>query len=195
MRPNPLHDVLTFLSASSWATPVFWLLAAGSIILALATWRADAIQRSLRHLGIWLIRFVMGAMWWQQSLWKIPPNFDGLRFWMQQMAEHASIPLQGQLVRDVVLPNIQIFGSLVYGTEVFIGLSLMLGISARLGALLGLLMALNLWLGLYSAPNEWPWTYAFIVILQLWFLIDPPGRSLGADALLRRRTCISALLA
>ena len=195
MRPNPLHDVLAFLSAPSWTTPVFWLLTAASILLALAAWRGDATQRSLRHIGIWLIRFVVGAMWWQQSLWKIPPNFDGLLYWMQQMAEHASIPLQGQLVRDVVLPNIQIFGPLVYGTEVFIGVSLILGIITRLGALLGLLMALNLWLGLYSAPNEWPWTYAFIVILQLWFLIDPPGRSLGADALLRRRRRISPLLA
>ena len=195
MRPNPLHDVLAFLSTSSWATPVFWLLTAASIVIAVTVWRSDAMQRNPRHVGIWLIRFVMGAMWWQQSLWKIPPNFDGLRYWMQQMAEHASIPLQGQLVQDVVLPNIQIFGPLVYGAEVFIGVSLMLGIVTRLGALLGFLMALNLWLGLYSAPNEWPWTYAFIVILQLWFLIDPPGRSLGADALLRRRRRLSALLA
>ena len=195
MRPNPLHDVLAFLSAPNWATPVFWLLTAASILLAVAAWHRDETQRRLRHLGIWLIRFVVGAMWWQQSLWKIPPNFDGLRYWMQQMAEHASIPLQGQLVADVVLPNIQIFGPLVYATEVFIGVSLILGIVTRLGALLGLLMALNLWLGLYSAPNEWPWTYAFIVILQLGFLIDPPGSSLGADALLRRRTRVSSLLA
>jgi uncharacterized membrane protein YphA (DoxX/SURF4 family) len=192
MRPNPLHDMLAFLSAPSWATPVFWLLTAASILLAIVAWRREATQRSPRHISIWLTRFVMGAMWWQQSLWKIPPNFDGLRFWMQQMAEHAAIPLQGQLVQDVALPNIQIFGSLVYATEVFIGVSLILGIVTRLGALLGFLMALNLWLGLYSAPNEWPWTYAFIVILQLWFLIDPPGRSLGADALLRRR--MSSLL-
>ena len=133
-------------------------------------------------------------MWWQQSLWKIPPNFDGLRYWMQQMVEHASIPLQDQLVADVVLPNIQIFGPLVYATEVFIGVSLILGIVSRLGALPGLLMALNLWLGLYSAPNELPWTYAFLVILQLGFLIDPPGRSLGADVLWRRRSPIASLL-
>jgi hypothetical protein len=80
MRPNPLHDVLAFLSAPSWATPVFWLLTAASILLVLAAWRGDATQRSLRHFGIWLIRFVIGAMWWQQSLWKIPPNFDGLLY-------------------------------------------------------------------------------------------------------------------
>ena len=62
----------------------------------------------------------------------------------------------------------------------------MLGVLSRLGAMLGALMAVNLWLGLYSADNEWPWTYMFLVMIQAWFVIDPPGRVLGADALLRR---------
>jgi hypothetical protein len=44
-------------------------------------------------------------------------------------------------------------------------------------------MAINLWLGLYNAPGEWPWTYMFLVVLQIIFLINPPGRSLGIDAL------------
>ena len=117
---GPTHCVLAFLSAPSWTTPVFWLLLVASILLAVAAWRSDAMQRSPGHFGIWLIRLVMGAMWWQQSLWKIPPNYDGLRYWMQQMVEHASIPLQGELVKDVVLPNIQIFGPLVYATEKFL---------------------------------------------------------------------------
>ncbi len=101
-------------------------------------------------------------MWWQQSLWKIPPNFDGLRYWMQQEAAHAAIALQGALVADVVLPSLNLFGPLVYLTEVAIGVSLLLGLLSRLGALLGVLMGLNLWLGLYSAPGEWPWTYMFL---------------------------------
>jgi uncharacterized membrane protein YphA (DoxX/SURF4 family) len=168
---------------------------AGSIVVAAAASRADATQCSSRHIGIWLIRFVVGAMWWQQSLWKIPPNYDGLIYWMKQMTEHASISLQGRLVQDLVLPNIRLFGPLVYGVEVTIGVSLMLGLLTRRGAVFGLLMALNLWLGLYSAPGEWPWTYAFLVILQLLFAIDPPGRSLGADVLLCHRHRVSPLLA
>jgi uncharacterized membrane protein YphA (DoxX/SURF4 family) len=195
VRPNPVQDVLTFLSVSAWITAVFWLLLAGSIVVAAAASRADATQCSSRHIGIWLIRFVVGAMWWQQSLWKIPPNYDGLIYWMKQMTEHASISLQGRLVQDLVLPNIRLFGPLVYGVEVTIGVSLMLGLLTRLGAVFGLLMALNLWLGLYSAPGEWPWTYAFLVILQLLFAIDPPGRSLGADVLLCHRYRVSPLLA
>jgi hypothetical protein len=99
------------------------------------------------------------------------------------MVEHASTELQSVLVRDIVLPNIAIFGPLVYAIEVAIAVSLILGLATRLGALLGALMAINLWLGLYNAPTEWPWTYMFLVILQLIYLIDPPGRSLGVDAL------------
>lgn len=194
MRPNPLHDVLVFLSTPAWTTAVFWLLGIASIVVAVTAWRADASRREPRHIAIWLIRFFVGAMWWQQSLWKIPPNYGGLVYWMQQMVAHASTELQSRLVQDLVLPNIGFFGPLVYCIEVLIGVSLMLGVFTRVGAVLGLAMALNLWLGLYSAPNEWPWTYAFLVILQFGFLSVPPGRSLGVDVLLRRRARVSGLL-
>ena len=194
MKPDPLRNVLTFLSAPGWVTPAFWLLLAASAIAAVAVYRADPAQRTIRHFAIWLLRLVMGAMWWQQSLWKIPPNYDGLSYWMKQMVEHAPIEWQSQLVRDVMLPNITLFGPLVYGVEVLIGISLILGLLTRLGAIVGMLMAVNLWLGLYSAPGEWPWTYGFLVIVHILFAIDPPGRSLGVDFLLRRRNRLSCLL-
>jgi uncharacterized membrane protein YphA (DoxX/SURF4 family) len=60
-----------------------------------------------------------------------------------------------------------------------IGVSLIVGLQTRWLSLLGLLMGLNLWLGLYSAPGEWPWTYGFLIIIQILFVIDPPGRCLG----------------
>jgi uncharacterized membrane protein YphA (DoxX/SURF4 family) len=192
MRPNPLYDATQFLTRPDWFTLAFWLLLLASATFAAIAWRSDPAQRTPRSLGIWGLRVLMGAMWWQQTLWKIPPNFDGLRYWMQQEAEHASIALQGALVRDVVLPNLVVFGPLVYLVELAIAVSLLLGLFSRAGALLGLLMGLNLWLGLYSAPNEWPWTYMFLVMIQVWFAIDPPGRALGADALLRRRAGTTA---
>jgi uncharacterized membrane protein YphA (DoxX/SURF4 family) len=150
-------------------------------------WRRNPAERAPRDLGIWALRVLMGTMWWQQTLWKIPPNFDGLKYWMQQEVDHAAVALQSALVRDIVLPNIAVFGPLVYLVELAIAVSLLLGLFSRAGALLGLLMAVNLWLGLYSADGEWPWTYMFLVMIQAWFVIDPPGRVLGVDALLRRR--------
>jgi uncharacterized membrane protein YphA (DoxX/SURF4 family) len=188
-----LRDVVAFLSTPGVATVVFWLLLVGSCAIAVAALRVEPGQRTAQHIGAWLLRLVVGGMWWQQSLWKIPPNYDGLVYWMKLMADHASIPLQAQLVQDVVLPNITLFGPLVYGIEVLIGVSLMFGMLTRLGAGLGALMALNLWLGLYAAPGEWPWTYGFLVIIQMLFMLDPPGRSLGADIMLRRHERLPAL--
>ncbi|HEY2533332.1 MAG TPA: DoxX family membrane protein [Xanthobacteraceae bacterium] len=183
-----MSDTLAFLTNGGWATPVFWLLLLGSTAAAVLAWRSDPAQRSVRHIGNCLLRIIVGTMWWQQSLWKVPPNYDGgLIHWMQEMVEHASTQLQSDLVRDIVLPNITVFGPLVYAIEVAIGASLILGLLTRLGAVLGALMAINLWLGLYNAPTEWPWTYMFLVVLQLLYLLDPPGRSLGVDALIWRR--------
>jgi len=188
MRPNPLFDAASFLTNASWTTAVFWLLLLGSAAAALYSWRSDPAQRSVQHVGTGVLRVIVGCMWWQQSLWKIPPHYDwGLIHWMEEMVQHASTQLQSDLVRDLVLPNIAIFGPLVYAIEVAIAVSLILGLATRLGAALGALMATNLWLGLYDAPGEWPWTYMFLVVLQLIYLIDPPGRSLGVDALAWRR--------
>jgi uncharacterized membrane protein YphA (DoxX/SURF4 family) len=106
---------------------------------------------------------------------------------MTQEVEHTSVGLLSTFVGDLVLPNMSLFGPLVYLTELTIGVCLLLGLFSRFGAALGALMAFNLWLGLYSAPGEWPWTYMFLIIIQALFVIDPPGRTLGAEVLLRRR--------
>ncbi|MGH7211349.1 MAG: hypothetical protein ACREF1_07810 [Acetobacteraceae bacterium] len=187
MRPNPVDDAIAFLTKAAWTTPVFWLLLLGGIAIACYAWRHAAVRPTARDPAIWLVRLLVGIMWWQQSLWKIPPNEDGLIYWMKQEVAHAAIGLQSDFVGNVVLPHITIFGPVVYAIEACIGASLMLGLFTRGFALLGLAMAANLWLGLYSAPGEWPWTYMFLVILMGLFVVEPPGRGLGIDALLRGR--------
>jgi len=164
---------------------VFWLLLLASVACAVLVWRREPGQRTPRDLGIWLLRVLVGAMWWQQTLTKIPPDYADLRYWMVQEAGSAAIPLQSDLVGGVVLPDIAVFGPLVYLVEVVTSVSLLLGLCSRAGALLGLLVSVNLWLGLYSAPGEWPWSYMFLIVIHALFAIDPPGRRLGADALLR----------
>ena len=181
-EPNVLSDAVAFLSVPAWPTVVYWILLLCSIVIAVRAWRGGYGQGGMRPLGIWVLRVLVGTMWWQGSLWKIPPNYDGLLYWMKQVVEHAAIPLQARLFSEVVIPNIGVFGPLVYLVEALIAVSLMLGVLTRWFSLLGLLMGLNLWLGLYSAPGEWPWTYGFLIIIQALFVIDPPGRCLGIDA-------------
>jgi uncharacterized membrane protein YphA (DoxX/SURF4 family) len=181
-EPNLATDTVAFLTQLAWPTAVYWIVLLGSFLIAIRVWRGNPAQRSVRTLVIWAMRVMMGTMWWQGSLWKIPPNYDGLLYWMKQVVAHAAIPLQATLYGQVVIPNIGVFGPLVYLTEALIGVSLILGLLTRIFSFLGLLMGLNLWLGLYSAPGEWPWTYGFLIIIQVLFVIDPPGRCLGLDA-------------
>ena len=179
MRPNPLQDAATFLSNPSVVTVIFWVLLLGSCAAAAFAWRESPEQRTLGHLGMWLLRLVMGTMWWQQSLWKIPPNYDGLIYWMKQLAEHAAIPSAGAVGAGFCpAEHHPVRAARLRHRSVYRPVSLMLGLAdSRVGAGTWLLaMALNLWLGLYSAPVEWPWTYGFLVIIQCIFVLEPPGR-------------------
>jgi len=186
MRTNPFSDVLDFLTDGEWTTYLFWLLIISSIGLAAFNLFRDPNQRSVLNIWNWLARFFIGAMWWQQSLWKLPPTYSGLHYWVEEMGKWASIGLQREFVRDVVLPHFFLFAPQVYIAEVLIAVTLMLGLFSRLGAFLGAIMAINLWLGLYRSPAEWPWTYFFLIVVQIMFAIQRPGRSLGLDAILLR---------
>jgi uncharacterized membrane protein YphA (DoxX/SURF4 family) len=187
MRTNPISDVLDFLTQGEWTTYIFWLLIIAGIVIAAVNLLRDSTQRSALHLWNWLARLFIGAMWWQQSLWKVPPTYTGLRYWMGEMAKWASTSLQRHFVKDVVLPHFYFFAPQVYFSEVLIAVTLILGLFSRLGAFVGALMAINLWLGLYRSPGEWPWTYFFLIVVQIMFLFQRPGRSLGLDAILLRR--------
>ena len=193
-NPNPFSDVAVFLTTPSWTTYVFWLLLLASVVIAAAAWTRIPEQRAGRHLAAWIFRFLIGAMWWQQSLWKLPPYYTdhpeapfgdtGLAYWMGQLGKHAAVPLQADFVNNIVLPHFYWFAPVVYVLEVLTGVSLMLGAFVRLWAVIGALQILNLWLGLYSAPGEWPWTYFFLLLLMLMFALHHYGRSLGVDALI-----------
>jgi uncharacterized membrane protein YphA (DoxX/SURF4 family) len=193
MTPNPLSDVLHFLLNGSWMTGVFWLLILGSIAIAAYAWANIESQRTPRHLADWIFRFLIGSMWWQQTLWKLPPYYTdqpneptttGLYHWMTVMGKSASIPLQADFVNNVVLPHFYIFAPFVYGLEVLTAVSLILGLFVRFLGVIGALQILNLWLGLYNAYGEWPWTYFFLLVLQLIFALHQYGRSLGLDAII-----------
>jgi hypothetical protein len=197
MNPNPAADVFAFLTQPSWTTAIFWLLLVASVAVAAYAFATLPEQRRAGHVGQWVIRFLIGCMWWQQSLWKLPPYYTdqpkepfgttGLAYWMGLLGKHAAIPLQADFVNNIVLPHFYLFAPVVYAAEVATGVSLMLGAFVRLFGIIGALQILNLWLGLYSAPGEWPWTYFFLLLLQLVFALHHYGRSLGVDALLAAR--------
>jgi uncharacterized membrane protein YphA (DoxX/SURF4 family) len=201
MPENPISDLFEFLTTRQWPTPIFWLLVIASVAIAVIVWRRQPEQRDFSHLAQWSFRFVMGGFWWQQTLWKLPPTFaqdpanpltTGLAYWMSQIGKYSAIPLQGYVFGDIVLPHFYVFAPIVYTAEVLVAVSLMLGLFTRLLALFGALQILNLWLGLYNAPGEWPWTYFFLLVLQLMFAVHCYGQVLGLDALRQRKSRVNA---
>jgi hypothetical protein len=192
MRPNPIADAIEFLTGSTLFY-VFIVLVAASLIIAGINLSRDPGQRNIKDISIFMLRFFIGCMWWQQSLWKLPPTYTdhadgsgGLRYWVDRMVDGAAFQLQSDFVHFVVQPYFLAFAPIVYATEVFIGASLMTGTAVRLSGLLGAAMAINLWLGLYHSRGEWPWTYFFLIVIQLMFALQRAGRSLGGDALIVR---------
>src|SRR5215471_491390 len=194
MNANPFSDTLAFLLKPGWPTPIFWLLLIASAGIAAYAWHTIPNQRTLSHLGNWGLRLLIGCMWWQQSLWKLPPFYTdqpeqpfgatGLAYWMGLMGKSAAISPQADFVNNIVLPHFYVFAPIVYSLEVLTAVSLILGIFVRFWGLIGALQILNLWLGLYNAEGEWPWTYFFLMVVQLIFAVHRYGRSLGRDALI-----------
>ena len=66
------------------ASGVGWLLTAlylvlliASLAIAYTSWRQDASQRTRRHLATCFMRVMIGTMWYQGSIWKLPPPVVG----------------------------------------------------------------------------------------------------------------------
>ena len=155
--------------------------------MAVRNWREDPTQRTARHLGIWLVRVLIGCMWFQGMLWKLPlPVSDGLQYWTEQESTSAAFEFHRTFLKDVVLPHMTIFGPIVFLAELVFAASMLLGLAVRLVSVLAFIYVLQLWLGLYGNASEWPWTYMFLALLMFLFALEGAGRSLGFDAWLRR---------
>ncbi len=197
MRTNPINDSWEFLSGVSgphlgtgnWRfllVAVFWVALAASIAIAIRNWRADPAQRISGHFWTWFFRVMIGVMWFEGSLWKLPIPSGGFQYWLGQEGEFAAFGFYKELVKNVLLPNYALLNWPVFLAEMGMALSFILGLGVRLFAIIGILFTTQLYFGLYQHPSEWPWLYVFLIFVQGFFLIHAAGRSLGLDALIRR---------
>jgi uncharacterized membrane protein YphA (DoxX/SURF4 family) len=198
MRTNPFFDAWLFLIGSTddhnalglfkyVFVALFVALLAASAWIAVANWRADPGQRTVSHLSTFVCRVLIGSMWFQGCLWKLPlPFSDGFKHWTGQMADNAAFEFHRALVKSIYLPYLHVIDPLVFLAELAFAASLLLGLGVRLAAFIGVFYSLHLWLGLYLHPAEWPWNYMFLAIVHVLFVVCAAGRSLGLDAWLRR---------
>jgi len=137
-----------------------------------------------------LARILYGYLWWKQSAWKVPSDDfgrksgGGLWYWVQQEIQYPTLGAYRDFLVGVMIPNWTFFGWMTLLTETFIGVTLMLGLGTRLGALVALGMAANITLGILGVPHEWGWTYVMLLTFPALFLLTDAGRSVGLDGFL-----------
>jgi uncharacterized membrane protein YphA (DoxX/SURF4 family) len=175
---------------------LFWALLIGGAVIAASNWRADPSQRTMAHLWTWVARTMMGAMWFQGALWKLPfPQSPGFFHWISQIVEHAAFGWHRALASEVMLPLLPLFQGVAFCGEMGFAISLMLGLAVRLSSLLAIGFVVQLWLGLYRVDFEWPWLFWFMIFTLGWFIVHRAGRRLGLDALLLRERRLAPPLA
>jgi uncharacterized membrane protein YphA (DoxX/SURF4 family) len=97
--------------------------------------------------------------------------------------------LNGALLDNIMIPNIQFFGWLVWLAEFWIFLSMLLGFLTRLGAIVSIGVSAQLFISLANIPRpyEWEWSYGTIILLSIALLGAAAGRFFGVDAWLRKQ--------
>ena len=197
MRTNPFYDAWLFLigatsdhenSGIGWLlTILFIALLLASIWIAQRNWQEDPLQRTKEHFATWFMRLMIGAMWFQGSLWKLPlPVSGGFEGWTKALGAGAAFGFHRWIATNVFVPLLPIINPLVFLTELSLAISFILGFLVRPMGVVGMLFVAHLWLGLYLNPAEWPWLYIFLIFVQGFFVLNDAGKSLGLDALLIR---------
>ena len=129
-------------------------------------------------------------LWLANLAWKLPPTSGAttrrvFSTTSSSPAEHAvGAPLR-TLANGVLIPHFTLFGWIVFLVELVVGLSLLLGLWTRIGALLGVGQALAITLLVVRAPDEWIWTFLLLIAMSLVVALTPSGARLSVDSRLR----------
>jgi len=137
------------------------------------------------------IRIALGSYWLYEQHWKLPPDFGlhdprGLMFAFQQSIRYPAFGLYRAFLQNVVVPHFHLFGWLVGITETAIGVSLVLGVLTRAGALLGVVQAMNLLIAQGATP-EGPYIYLALLAANVFVLFTPSNRRFSVDNRLAAR--------
>jgi thiosulfate dehydrogenase (quinone) large subunit len=150
------------------------------------------ILPSPRTYAGWLaaVRILTGAIWLIHAVPKflhgatfLPPNGFFAQY-LQQGIASTSGPYHDFMV-GVIGPNAAIFAELVRFGELLVGISLVLGLFARLGGFFGIVLPLNYMAvrGAVGTLSGWGSPDASLALLSAISLVLPTGRVSGFDGL------------
>ena len=168
-------------------TLLFLALLVASIWIAVRNWKQDPAQRTKEHLATWFMRVMIGTMWFQGSIWKLPlPVSGGFRAAIGPIGDYAAFDFHRWIAKNIFMSILPVLDPIVYLTELSLAVTYILGFLVRPAGVIGMLFVTHLWLGLYRQPEEWPWLYVFLIFVQGFFVVANAGKSLGLDAVIAR---------
>jgi len=146
-------------------------------------------KTSLWHVVI--LRVYIGYYLLYQGIRKFLRDFPGSDWVSRQIGDLDKVELYSwyeSFLRDVVIPNRQLFGQLVTWGEILVGACLLAGFLTRFSSVVGLFMLVNYFLGPGMARGgaSMGQIQTFIVALLI-ILLSNPGRTLGVDSFLFKR--------
>lgn len=163
--------------------------APGSRMVAPERW--IALLRVL--VGYWFLR----ALWTKLDLVLLGGVFPALVVeprWLEMMPQIAArqaaenpILWYKSFVEGTAIPNAVLFAHLTAWGEVLVGLSLLLGLGAGLGALGGLFLSVNYGIATWHISPASQGFHYMLVVSMIVLIMARPGLAWGLDALLARR--------
>ena len=159
------------------------------MLIAMTT-RAEMVVRA-QGFTIGGVRILAGLMWLANLHWKVPTDFGeanggGLYKYVAAGADNAPLAPYRWALRELVLPNFQLFGWFTLISEAVVAALLLIGYRSRLVALAGAAMAVPIGLSVlyYPRADEWAWSYLLMIGLHLLLWAVPSGDHLGVDGVL-----------
>jgi uncharacterized membrane protein YphA (DoxX/SURF4 family) len=146
-------------------------------------------------IGLVALRLYAGLFWMEKGIRQklLDPHWVGPKgdcaFVINDMLTNAPGFYQAFL-HTVVLPNITAFSVMVEWGETLVGVSLLLGLFSRIGAIGGLLLVSNYFMGngAGSLRDGWFGFDTTTFMMTALHVILPTGLFFGLDALIRQRT-------
>lgn len=130
-----------------------------------------------------VFRIAFGLLYVDMAFQKAPwNNYGWLGGFVEKEIASPTFPIVATFLRDVVLPNLGVFGMMTFVTELGLGLGLLLGVLTRLVGLGGFLWQVNIAVQAFNVPGEWGWIWVLLALPQFCFAFCGAGRVLGVDA-------------
>jgi hypothetical protein len=146
-------------------------------------------DRRFRRMALTLaaIRITAGLFWLTSLLYRLPPGFGGhgaesVRHGIDVAARYGIGPARWA-AQHVAHPHPAIAGWLVFLATAAAGVSLLLGLYTRAGAVIGTTEAVLLLVLVGTAPGAWLWGHLLLIVVNVVPLVAPANAQLSLDAI------------